>query len=603
MQNLRDALFEAIDTAFTENQRTLIEALPAMGKSHNVVEWAAKSGKPLTVLTSRHGLYDQYSDWAEESELSHLQLPSFHKDCPTMSGEEGEKGEIEQAIGEVYRTGITGKQIHEHPERYVGEPLPCQQDGRCPYIEKREFDPAEYNVLIGHYLQAHNPNYIEERYVAVDEFPQDSYLFTPSHDTVARAVSSYLEKEEDLPFDNWKELWRNTENPEAREQFEEWKDEASSYDPRETRLSHQNSPGYHARAPLMIRAAFNFELLDNQWEYADLGQGRVAVRSPEDDWAFLVPPPFYLAESVIALDGTPTVGMWRLALGGEYIQHEEIPDTYQKKRQYLRELLGMEIVQTSAGTKPYHSGNHINVESDGALLEAVDNRHEESPSVITTTEAEEAYEEAGVYEFIDESDHYGAVKGMNDYSEKRLGAVIGAPHPNESKTIERWGALNGEAVGRVEDEEGISKGENLDFGSPFGNALYHHFVHNEVLQSVLRFGREEDDDGDRWARVYVHTSCLPKWVHPEYRVSVKTWSDGMEEVVETIQEMDDWPSGGVTNSEIAERTSITARRVRDLMKELSEMGYVTYRRGGRGNAYHWSDICIEEFNRFGHTEI
>lgn len=42
-------------------------------------------------------------------------------------------------------------------------------------MEKRDFSPEEYDVLIGHCLQAHNRDYIEDRYVAIDEFPDDAY--------------------------------------------------------------------------------------------------------------------------------------------------------------------------------------------------------------------------------------------------------------------------------------------------------------------------------------------------------------------------------------------------------------------------------------------
>ena len=40
--------------------------------------------------------------------------------------------------------------IHREAQRYFGRDLPCQVDGPCRYMEKREFDPETYDVLIGH---------------------------------------------------------------------------------------------------------------------------------------------------------------------------------------------------------------------------------------------------------------------------------------------------------------------------------------------------------------------------------------------------------------------------------------------------------------------
>jgi hypothetical protein len=596
--SIRDTLGETINEAFTTPGWTLIEALPSMGKSYGVIEWAAESGEPLTVLTSRRELYDQYTEWADEEELSSLQLPTFQHDCPTMN----DGGEAAEAAREIYETGITGKEIHDRSEYYFGQPLPCQKDGECPYIERRAFDPAEYDVLIGHYLQAHNPEYIEDRYVAIDEFPQDDYLFTPTHNDVASAVSNYLENQEQLPFDSWKRLQLGQAADSVQDAIEEWQESQDGiYGAREAGHSFQQSPSFHARAPLMIEATLEFEFLENDWEYADLGNGRVAVRSPEDEWAFLLPPPLHYAESVIALDGTPTVSRWRLALGGGFIEHKEVLETDWEKRKYLSEVLGLGIVRTESGTKPYAGGGSVNPRSDGALLEAVQQRETATPKVITSKAAEETYDEEGVSHLIEGSEHYGNLKGSNEFAEDRLGVVIGCPHPPESSTIERWGALDEAAVGRVEEDDGSHKG-NLDFGSAYGNALYHGFVHNEVLQAVMRFGREEVG-GERGARVYVHTSCLPSWVRPDHTISVTTWSDGMQEVVETIKTFDDWQDGEWTNKEIAEHTTVGVKQVGELMKELDEHGYVTHYRGGQGNRYNWSDVRLDEFTEFGHVGV
>jgi hypothetical protein len=65
-----------------------------------------------------------------------------------MGGEYSIEGDVRR----LYEAGIFGKELHENSTAYFGQRLPCQLDGPCPYMEKRDFDPSEYDVLIGHYL-------------------------------------------------------------------------------------------------------------------------------------------------------------------------------------------------------------------------------------------------------------------------------------------------------------------------------------------------------------------------------------------------------------------------------------------------------------------
>ena len=604
LSSVRERLDATFHDAFEQREETLIEALPAMGKSYGVVKWADTTGHPLTVFTARSELYGQYEDWCSDRGLAYRTLPAFHRECATIDHERESppsEDSIEREVHEVYASGISGAQLHRDAKRYFGGPLPCQQDGRCPYMESREFNPENYDVLIGHYLQAHNRDYLEDRYVAFDEFPGDAYFFEPTHIEATKAISNYLRAEEKLPFENWKDLIHRRHDDKHEGAVREWKDDLGFYSHRDTRVQLQQSPGFHAHAPLLTHAALEFKLLDNEWEYAKLGSGRRAVRSPEDEWTILIPPPLYAAESVVALDGTPTLTKWRLVLGGNWIEHEPVLNSDREKRDYLRDVLGLKITQTDAGTKPYQSGDSVNVSSDGALLENTHEREGNRPSVITSRRAKEQYESTGVYKHIEVAEHYGNLKGSNEFEETRLGVVIGSPHPPEGEAVQRWGALDGRSVERKTDQDGrVLKGNNLRFTPP-GNALFRDVVEYEVLQAVMRFGRTESD-GEHGARVYVHTSRLPRWVEPDEWVNVTTWSDGMQEVVEALRGSEKWPDGEWKNGEISERVSVGKRQVGELMKELDEEGYVTHRRGGRGNAYHWSNVRLEEFTGFGRIE-
>lgn len=596
LTDIRERRDEVIHRGFEQDGITLVEALPAMGKSYGVVKWADSTDQPLSIFTSRRELYGQYEEWCQDRELDYLVLPAFQHECETMGNDEPIEGEIT----EVYEDGISGAEIHHKATQYFGRELPCQRNGRCLYMEKREFDPEDYDVLIGHYLQAHNREYLKDRYVAIDEFPGNAYFFEPTHNEATRAVSNYLEAEGSLPFENWKDLVYRRHNDEYEDAVTEWKDDLGFYSHRDTRATLQVKPGFHAHAPLLTHAGLEFELLDNEWEYATLGSGRKAVRSPEDEWTVLIPPPLYAAESVVALDGTPTITKWRLALG-DWIHHEKVLESDQEKQEYLQDVLGLQIVQTNAGAKPYQSGTHVNFDSDGALLESVHDQEATRPAVITSKKAIQQYESTSVDKHIERAEHYGNLKGSNEFAETRLGVIIGSPHPPEDEAVQRWAALDGKAVERKEGDDGrVSRGVNLDFGS-LGNALFRDVVEKEVLQAVMRFGRTLSEEA-HGATVYVHTSRLPRWVTPETRLEVKTWSDGMQEVVSSIRNSEQWPDGEWTNSEISETISIGDRQVGKLMKELDEEEYVTHYRGGRGNAYHWSNVRLDEFTEFGRTE-
>jgi hypothetical protein len=568
-----------------------------MGKSYQVVKWAEKTGNRLSIFTSRRELYGQYEGWCTERELKYLVLPAFQHDCETMQ----EDHRIKSQINELYNSGISGAEIHDQSEQYFGRSLPCQLDGQCQYMENREFDPNEYDVLIGHYLQAHNSDYLEDRYVAIDEFPGDAYFFEPTHNEATRAVSNYLKTEDTLPFDNWKDLHQRHTDDQYENAVSEWKKEFGFYSYRDTRATPQRSPDFHAHAPLLVHADLEFELLENDWEYAKLGSGRIAVRTPEDEWTVLIPPRFYLAESVIALDGTPAVTKWRLTLGETRIAHEEVLNSDREKREYLRNMLGIRIKQTNAGTKPYQSGNYIDSESDTVLLSGICEREGVRPTVITSKQAKKKYESLKVDECIEKTENYGNLRGSNQFAEVSVGAIIGSPHPPEGEAIKRWGAMDQEAISRNKDEnDNKMKGKNIDFG-PLGNTLFQDVVTDEVLQAIMRFGRKPTES-ESGATVYVHTSRLPDWVNVEKRLEVKTRSDGMKQVVTTVRESERWPDGEWTNNEIAEKISIKSGQVKNLMKKLEQGGYVSHRRGGQGNPYHWSNECLEEFSKHGHIE-
>lgn len=494
----------------------------------------------------------------------------------------------------MYRQGIKAETIHEQSNRLLDDDLPCQHSGRCPFIEKLNINASEYDVLLGHYLHAYQTGWIKDRYVAIDEFPGDAYVqeFTGR---VGPAVTAYVDQEDGLPFYDYEDILER--RAEFRDEIETWKNKVWSYYDSSHVLGSANSSA-HSLGPLMTLANLEMERLDNRWQYADLGDGKVAARSTEHEWSFLLPPDLDEAESVVALDGTPVVEMWELVLGQEIERlsiHDKIP-----RDEYLDEILSLELIQTTENWNAYQSGEGVAPTIDIPVVEKIGELHNRKPGVITSKKGLSKYEMYGWDSMVSKVEYYGKMKGKNSFSTIRLGIVLGNPHPGDD-VIEKWSAFAGRSAER---REGTS-GKDTDYGS-FGNQVLQGLVQNEVLQAAMRFGREEKN-GEKGATVFVHTSALPDWMEPTKRlVSVDTWltpKDGMRQVIEAIYDIEDWRNQEWKTGDVAKQVSLSVDSARKHQKTLVKQGYLDSWQGGRGNAFHFSNVNLEEAPRFGHVEF
>lgn len=605
----RERLQQLIEWGFGQEDPVLIEALPSVGKSYGAVKWASKTGNPVTILTERHDLYDQYEKWAtDDFGLVAWQLPVFQTDCPTVQeevvelnsdllsivSEEGDK-EIRDRVLQKYRQGISGRELHQKATTYFDKQLPCQHNGSCPYIEALDRDLEEVDVLIGNFRQAFAERYRKGRYIFFDEFPNSSFIQTFSPQVASETVTRYVSREQELPFEHWEDtLGYNSDNEPA---VNEWlKNHNRDRDNRP--LYRGENSQIDTRGPLLTEIAARFERLDNGWRRADLGEGRIAVRSPNDETLYLLdPPPIDDTEGVIALDGTPCIEKWKLLLG-ENLRHRSV-FTEREKLEYLREVQNLRFIQTEEGTKPYHGGRSVTPDSDVAFIEAVKQRESQNPSLISSKTAIEDYQERGLDQIINQQEHYNNLKGVNKFGSDSLGIVIGCPQPSDDQ-IELWGALEGRSITRKEDKNGHkTKGTDLDFGE-FGNRILRDTRDNEVFQAAMRFGRDEANG----ATIYIHTAALPAWIESEKAIpSIHAWdrTKGVTKVVEAIKSRDDWQTSEWKTTKLAESIdSLSRRQVLNVLRDvLEEEGYIQSRRGGRGNGYIWSNDCLDDAGEYG----
>lgn len=601
----RNRTTNAIAEAYTSHNRVLIEALPTMGKSYGAVKAAAETGKQITILTGRghKEQYEQFKEWCDEFGLDYYTLPSFTRDCDTANGAYG--ANWENKVQNWYNRGATPKKIHKTAEYVLDEPLPCQKhdNQRCPYSAKWDFDPDEFDVLIGHYSHAYKPKVTAGRAVVFDEFT-DTYETTLNPE-LQRAVSYWLESNPDVPFNSYTDLIENRDNQERRGQALLWfkhngieSDEMHVFD----------DESAYAITPIAVYTVLASDDLGNGFEYTeidDLGVG--VLNRAVGEISILQTPGLDYASSVVALDGTPTKRMWELALGEQLTHRPVLKD--EERAEYISDALNLNLVRTTEYIKPYnpkpeYAEDRIAVEKDAALLDAIVEKHDQRPALITTTTALNEYDKADVIDLdrtadpgdrvidgpVDRVKWYGNVLGSNEFDDTRLGVVIGSNHYGDG-FIKKWGAYAGQAVERNDE-----KGSDLSYGR-FGDKVLLHMREHDTLQAAMRFGR--DGNG---AVVYVHTDTVPEWVPlaGEGRV-VTTWSDGMKAVLQALGDL-----GEATTAEIVEHPTVDLSRqqVFNHLETLRERGVLDREQDDEdGRRVVWSDDGLHRLNEHGDVDL
>jgi len=616
LDDARDRTRTAIADAYQHGDRRLIRALPTLGKSYGAVAAAADTDTPITVLTGRgrKEQYEQFKQWAGEHGLSYKVLPAFtspNRGCPTAAGLHGE--DWRATVMGWYDRGATGQEIHNHAEDALGRPLPCQvaENGdriECQYRHAWEFDPDEYDVLIGHYAHAHVELVTAGRAVVFDEFPEDAYETTLAGDDLETAVSYWLRTTDAVPFDSYHDLVENRDDDRQRadallylEDHVDSPDERAVFDDADA----------HAAAPFVVWTLLAGEDLGNGLEHAELADLGTGVFDHDPDAPdrpstvrVLQPPALPPSADVVALDGTPTLELWELALGCRLNPRDVLQDA--ERAAYLRDTLNLQVVPTTEYVKPYNSEDHVNTDADAALLEAITDTHDETPGVISSTTALEEYADADVLEYdsddgavedgpADRVKWYGNVLGSNDFKQKRVGAVLGSNHFGDGY-VKLWGAYAGRAVESPDRSDAANRGHGLSYGS-FGDKVHTHMTEHETLQAAMRFGR--DGNG---AVVYVHTDTLPEWVPTaaEGRV-LTTWSDGMRDVVDALEEL-----GTATTAGIADHPAVdlSRRQVFDHLESLRKRGVLGRRQDAEdGRRVVWVADGVHRLNDHGDVEL
>lgn len=622
VRTVRSTLRNTIRDAFESDHPVVVEALPASGKSRGVIQWASETGNPLTVLTGRHGLRDEYEEWAEEFGVTFGRVPSQRRDCPLgvkYVGEEipADRDEWKEKYDEFRKQHVSDIRVHNsHPE------LPCQADGKCPYVEKyKQFDASDFDVVAGHYLHVYSTydsfpytegKYIEDRYVAFDEFPAEDIVTTVSN--YEDAITPFLARTPELPYDTFDELRVNVHmrEPDNEEQIliDTWleQNEGQLFDLQLAKA------GENPNAPALARAALSLDWppKDNGWLRAELGSTARVVMYEKNAYILRRLPTDTLTRSVIALDGTPSIEMWRILLG-EDTEQVSVHGDDSRRREYIRDGLGIRFIQTSHSIKPYASAYYLENQQDGdeyidddstarkdmLVFRWIARREAGSDQIgfVSTKKAIEVYDMHDLDEVVDARGHYGNLKGSNEYEDIRVGIVAGCNAPSNQR-VQMWGAFADVSLKPTKSKNNkVLKGRRKSFGE-YGDRIMAGLRENEVLQVAMRFARKPGRN-QSVARVYLHTSALPEWLEPEQMIlRPKLWEQtkGMGQVLTVIQDPDfltgHWKTTDVVPAigERFKRDAIEKRTVQLRLKDLRESHTVNYYRPsgdgvGSGRAY------------------
>jgi hypothetical protein len=565
----------------------LIDALMTLGKTTGTIQAAAETDSLISMFVSR-GRKEQYEriiEYCREHGLSCLILPSVYETCPRFSGEHGT--EWQERIKRPYRRGASASTIHAE----LADELPCLENGPCPYEEAWDFDSDEIDVLVGYYGHAHNPSVISGRHPVFDEFPTaftTTFSDSPNndHSPFAQSITTFLQREDDLPFENFIDLLAARGSDDER-----WLEAASWFNensPQNEALAFEEAG--HSLAPLAVYTIlYGVENdLGNGLESVSLPErGRGVFNRGESEITLLRPPNLRSGRGLVALDGTPVPSMWRTVLGRSLHHHRVLSN--HERREYVRDALNLTLVRSTDDIKPYSSGAYVNVDEDASLLDWIGTTYNRKPALITAKDAKDEYHEAenidfrlvGPDEVTEEScvraaKHYGNILGSNDFRQERLGVVIGSRHFGDD-FIKKWSALMDHGVERS------GKGKWLTYG-PIGDKVLRYMREYQTLQAAMRFGR--DGQG---AVVFVHTNTLPDWIPTK---EGEIHSDGMREVVRAMRDLKQ-----ARTSEVASEVTVSERQVRIHLQTLADRGHVSRTEEGRGIT--WWDDGLHRISDYG----
>lgn len=594
-----------------DGKSRLMIALMTLGKTYLAGHLPQWQSKPVTVFTrqwsTRFDIRDYAVDCPTVSEDDVQIAPSFKEHCDSY--DEDEYPEWVEMIDTLTGNGATASTIHEHfGDSGKEEQMPCQeQDEKCTYSSKSDFDAEEKKLIIASPQHAYVDSYTEDRVCVFDEDPGQAYETELVDDQVTKAVGQFLTTTEEMEHNDHETLddLKNMNPVNQVEFISDLEVRAGGLIDPSLGLS---TNGRRADTPLLIIGELMCEPVgdgvSNFCRYEIELEGRHATYlkdNEEGEVTIRVPPALHLADTVIGLDGTPVPEMWNNRLGRKLETDKFLTD--EEREEYIEEILDYNIYQTSHNTKPASSGEYVNARHNMALLEhAYDKggrgRSGEGVAFISSRNGRNKTRDfaPNEYDTFVENDelYFGKLKSSNAIAHMQKLVLSGSKHPGD-REIQRLAALDGYDI-----PKGTGKGNEKTYGE-IGDRYYAHVTHHMTAQAIFRIARDGDVDG---ADIYCHTSTIPDWipvtatVPDDERNPIHSRSDAEHMTMKALMSRE-----VADTATLAEMTDVGERQVRNQLNELVKDGHVVAEtdRGktmwidnGLRHANWWGDVRIDD---------
>lgn len=594
---------DAVRQAIMQDKNICLDAVMSSGKTFSSFKVTDEMGEQISYFAPRLDMYDQAVEYCKEIGIPEDEikvLPSMKRDCPTWDGQHGD--DWREKVKRQYNAGARPKDIHEYNDE-----IPCSHDDdeMCPYELMWDFDPDDYQVIIGHYKHAHVTHVNIGRVCVFDEDPSDAFTTRLEGSKLVQSINTFLNNTVSPPVDDFDELLqiRNDEHRVAEctrwfNQMEQ-QDEFDFGSPDSREVIRRDGYDYHGYAPHAVYAILNSEPIsegsDFERGFMPSGMSGSLFFTTSDEHGdyfveFRESPDLSYAKSVLAIDGTPFVDEsrsrgnkvreWSQSLGVGLEHNRVLTDA--ERKQYIRNTLGHRYIQASDSINPYSSGRYNNMTEDAALCAAAKEMYGngEAPVVFTPKSVADSYEDAGWIDrgLAKQIDYPGNLRGTDRYGEERLCVQLGSTHHGDHEIRRRAAWLH-------TDVEVTGKGKDRDYGNDVANGILRQMRENQTAQNVMRVGR----DG-KGATIVLKTIAIPDYFPIEGEGAVTGWPDGMKQVLEAWAGIspDDLKTIEVADVADHDAVSVTERQVRNALDTFCDLGYVKkgdHPEDGRKNVY------------------
>jgi len=626
-KQLRDTVFRA----FRSQQKTVVEAPTALGKSYTV---AAEAWKNRVSTTGEHPVVhfhatcdarDEAANTSSTAGVEYTRLLGRTEACDvagglhdpptddddhnrqmiTMNGTPASEWFEAVCDGRGVPFSVAHQYLQENNDQGAdmpccgGETSDCYAIAQWDGLPRTDDGVASHDVIHATHPFAYVPSLVNYTNVVFDEQPD--FSVDMSQDRIQRAVTAFL-KEIGAPIRTWESFVsaarHGSDYGEAsdyqRERAETVSRIESDTPGREWYLT---EPDAHTLAPALARAVWRALSSEADANGRLVGQSphdppRLDAQANDDDawnrtWVTAVldednriqtlrhSPDLSGSRAVVGLDAHPTEHLWKRNTAPDIDETHVLDDTDRALwRRYER---GLTVVQVGDAARPLAQAGRMSESKFTALASHLSDHYGSAFGTCITTAAAEGrartlLQESGVQD--PETLHYGEEKSRNDFASEDVGLVNGCMDPGDDYVVDLLAecGLNAEPEMTTTDNGDTTRAWGRGFVGPDADKAAEILAsvrENHVAQAAGRYARNADDAEDT-AVVYVRTTAIPDGF-ADLEVSGVEWVAGDKQAA-IIKALRDRESA--TTQEIAADVGATDQHVRDTLQSLAEEGVV-----------------------------